>query len=89
MRFTKTPRNPENYLPTYYNGFTMVHKKAKIMSMREIQGFCETNNLPSSRFAKMQGGYYILNSNWSWEFYAKYLNQITFENLYKTLKNLK
>ena len=75
--------------PIFYNGTnTFVHKDTTIDTTRNLEAFCCYNGLPSGRFAKLQGGYYILTDDNTWEFFDRTLDLITFENLYIALSKL-
>ena len=87
QRFNKTAI--KGHLPIYANGmFTRVNLKATVNSMKNLHGFCTCNSLPSSRIAKLQGGYYILNDDNQWEFIASTLDSLTFEVLFNKLNTL-
>ena len=79
----------KDYLPIFANGtFTNVHRDYNINSMKNLEGFCSCNNLPSGRIAKLQGGYYILSDEGTWDRIGRSLQWITFQVLYDNLKKL-
>lgn len=89
VRFDKTKTIKDGYREIYANGgFTMVNLEENVNSMKNLQGFCSCNNLPSGRIAKLQGGYYILSDAMTWDFVGRALNWITFQVLYDKLSIL-
>lgn len=87
-RYSKVPK--EGYAPIYANNnHTNVNLEHTVNSMKNFQGFCVCNNLPSGRFAKLQGGYYILNNDLKWERVSRTLRCISFKEILKILSQLK
>lgn len=87
-RFSKEPK--EGYAPIFANGvFTNVNLEHNVNSMKNLEGFCSCNNLPSGRIAKMQGGYYILNNDLEWERVARTLQFFPFHQLLSKMSKLK
>lgn len=75
--------------PTFYCGSnTFVHKDEPVNTTRDLEAFCCYNGLPSGRIAKLQGGYYILEDDNTWNFYTRTLYLISFNDLYYRLSNL-
>ena len=80
----------EGYAPIFINGvFTHINLEHNVKNMRDLHSFCVCNNLPSSRIAKMQGGYYILNNDLEWERVARTLQFFPFHQLLSKMSKLK
>lgn len=89
-RFDKTKSVEQGYMEIYANNmFTRVNINHNINSMKQLHGFCACNELPAGRFAKLQGGYYILDENNQWKFIGTSLNSIPFSVIYNELSKLK
>lgn len=89
-KFDKTKTIQDNYRPIYANNmFTMVNLDYTVGNMKALHGFCSCNCLPSGRFAKLQGGYYLLTNSNTWEFIGSCLNSITFATVFNKLNGLK
>lgn len=88
-RLDKTKTIKDGYRPIYANGaYTMASLEHNVESMKNLHGFCSCNNLPSGRIAKLQGGYYILSDENTWDFIERTLGWITFGQLYDRLSKL-
>jgi hypothetical protein len=90
QRFDKTKSAEKGYMEIYANNmFTRVNIDHNINTMKNFQGFCACNELPSGRFAKLQGGYYVLNDDSEWELVGMSLDSIPFRTIYNKLKSFK
>lgn len=88
-KFDKTKTIEQGYRPIYIGSdLTMVCLEYPVGNMKALEGFCATNLLNSSRIAKLQGGYYLLNSEERWERLSRTLGELTFGMLYDNLINL-
>lgn len=88
-RFDKTKSVEQGYLPIYANNmFTNVNIEHTVNNMKNLQGFCSCNSLPSGGIAKLQGGYYVLSNLNTWDFIGSSLNSLSFKQVYDKLKSL-
>lgn len=83
-KFNKQGTLKEGYVPIYYKGsFTNVLLESTINTMKNLHSFCTCNSFPSGRVSKLQGGYYFLTNENTWEFIGRALDSITFKILFE------
>ena len=66
--------------------YRTIRKDKLVMNLRNVESFIVANNLRPC-LCKQQGGYYKIELDGTLKHVCKFLNRITYEELYKALKD--